>query len=342
MRKLNKLSNSLIAITAAFALFGTSVYAMEPDAVSADVIAGEPTMSAEGSVSADTPSEVISPAEEPVATEEPEEPMMEQPSAEDVVPAPEPEPVAAEPEPEVAAEAEVISADVVSSDVVFAEDIAAQAAVEVTASDDNANFDGIVVDGKPGSERLMSSGITNSAKVMTDGAQIASFGTGKNAEYSFSYDASYIWVVEKKGYTFKCRVPYWFMNAYPKAAFYIGKGKKKVSIPVYNTSGKKVVTKTVTLNTDSQLWLGNYADDDNIVCPPWLAKAFNNAVKEGISSTDSACLITYLPVYKNAKALKAGKWTLTRKIEYYNFGKYRITTIVPTAENPGGDFEIGF
>lgn len=336
MRKFKNLGNSLIAtVTVASLLFSSPVFAEEvlsADAAPAEVV--EAVSEEAVPVTEEPVTEVPvneAPAEEAAPAPVAEEPVVEQPVAEESANAT-PAPV----------EAATVSEEAISEDtaaaVVTTDNATAKVATATVVTSDTADWDGIVVDGQPGQERLMRSGTIKGEAQLNS---VNSDGSGVNTA-NFSYDTSYIWVVEKKGYTFKARIPYWFMNAYPKAAFYIGKGKTKVSIPIYTPEGKKIGTKSATLNTDSQLWLGNYESDDNIVCPPWLKKVFSNKVQEGISSADSACWITCLPVYKNAKALKNGKWTLYRKVEYYHSGKYRITTVMYNPENPGGDFQIGF
>lgn len=186
------------------------------------------------------------------------------------------------------------------------------------------------------------------AYVFAAGSNTESAGSDKPAvSTNFAYNASYIKTMESKGIKFRVRMPCWFDDAFPKADFKVGKKTTKVTIPIYDPDGKKLITKSLKLNTDSYLWLGNYEDNDYYECPPWLNRFFDEAVVERIEKnalTENGqtydMIITWIPVYKNAKAKKTSESVITRMVEYFTPQKYNISNIETAKYTHEGGFGI--
>jgi len=201
----------------------------------------------------------------------------------------------------------------------------------------------IIVDGKPADENMFI--VADDTPVFT-----ASENSGEHPVIvtNFAYNTSYIGKIEKNGVKFRARIPYWFANAFPEARFNVGKKSTKITVPVYELDGKKkLTTRSLKLATDSYLWLGNYEPDDYYNCPPWVKLLFDDAVVETIVRGDVSengitydYLITWVPVYKNAKAKKKSSPVITRVIEYCTPKKYTISAIENASNSHKGGFGL--
>ncbi len=244
--------------------------------------------------------------------------------------------------------AEEIPEDVTEADVVevgIAEITEEEPCAELTSEAEAPEATpqaGITVDGKSANESL---------PITADDVPV--FTASENSSdrpavsTNFAYNASYVGKIEKKGVKFRVRIPYWFANTFPQAKFKVGKKTTKVVIPVCNPDGKKLTTRSLKLSTDSALWLGDYTRDDYYTCPPWLKKVFDDAVVEEIAKNAISengmsydYLVTWIPVYKNAKAKKKDSPVITRVIEYCTPKRYNVSAIETANYTHKGGFGL--
>ena len=182
----------------------------------------------------------------------------------------------------------------------------------------------------------------------SDGIRIQNFYASQGEYIPSGNEYTYIGVLEdaKKRQVF-IRIPYWFVNAFPKTKWYfVGKKKLQVKISVQPKSGMKgkKFTKKLTLSRDSRLWLGGWGDYDNeLIVSPWIQKAFKQeavTVSDGKDPDLGNCKVIVVRCWKNKTAFSQRKNPIIKVIHYVNYNHYRVTTTNKYTGDDNGESTI--